>query len=60
MTRNNDLYAGRVQNVLAEMAVGWLDLIRVQLPLTSPLAHSSSGGERERERESLVYTFFFL
>ena len=30
-----------------------------QLPPTSPLALFSNGGERERERESLVYTFFF-
>jgi len=39
-----------------KIAVGWLDLIRVQLPPTSPLALSSSGGERERERA--WYTHF--
>ena len=40
---------------------GWLDLTKGQLPLTSPLALFSNGGEREREREreSLVYAFFF-
>ena len=40
---------------------GWLDLTKGQLPLTSPLALFSNGGEREREREreSHVYAFFF-
>jgi len=39
-------------------AVGWLDLIvKVQLPLTSPLSLSSC---LERERERAWYTHFFL
>jgi len=38
-------------------AVGWLDpIVKVQLPPTSPLSLSS---RLERERESLVYAFFF-
>jgi hypothetical protein len=36
-----------------------LDPTKVRLPPTSPLALFSNGGERERERESLVYAFFF-
>ena len=41
-----------------ELHLGWLDLTKGQLPLTSPFALFSNRGERERE--SLVYTFFSL
>src|SRR5258706_12376352 len=42
-----------------EMTAGVVGPNQGQLPPTSPLALFSNGGERERERESLVYAFFF-
>ena len=58
MTRNNDPYAGRVRNALAENGSRVVGPDQGPTPPTSPLALSSSGAERERE--SLIYTFFFV